>query len=131
MNTVLSANGLVLTGIILTVLVAIEHIAIAWLEMFGQPEKQAKAFSMSLDFIKQPEAKISMANQGIYNFMLGVLLIAIYATLLAHFQIMLLMWRLVLGFIVIVAAYGGFTASKKIWLVQLLPAAIALVLISL
>ena len=65
-------------GTVLTFIVGIEHIGICFLEIFGKPEMQAKAFDMDLDFVKQPAARISMANQGIYNGMLGLLLILVY-----------------------------------------------------
>ena len=42
-----------------------------------------------------------------------------------HGAVLVTVLRLLLGLIVIVALYGGLTATKKIWLVQLLPAAIA------
>lgn len=32
-------------GVILTILVGIEHIGIMWLEIFGKPELQAKSFA--------------------------------------------------------------------------------------
>ena len=65
-------------GIILTFIVGIEHIGICFLEIFGNPATQAKAFDMDINFVKQRAAKISMANQGIYNGMLGLLLILVY-----------------------------------------------------
>src|SRR5699024_12221999 len=64
-----------LIGTILTFIVAIEHIGICFLEMFGKPEQQAKAFDMDINFVKQEAAQVSLANQGIYNGMLGVILI--------------------------------------------------------
>ena len=52
-------------GIILTFIVGIEHIGICFLEIFGKPATQAKAFDMDINFVKQRAAKISMDNQGI------------------------------------------------------------------
>ena len=54
-------------GILLTIIVGIEHIGIMWLEIFGKPDLQAKSFDMDVDFVKQPAAKTALANQGIYN----------------------------------------------------------------
>lgn len=116
-------------AIILTFIVGIEHIGICFLEIFGKPETQAKAFDMSLDFVKQRPARISMANQGIYNGLLGLLLILVYFIFKA--PIITIVWQLLLGFIVIVAIFGGFTATKKIFIVQMLPALIALIFVSL
>ena len=55
---------------------------------------------------------------------LGVLLILSF--LLFHGAVLVIVLRLLLGFIVVVALYGGMTATRKIWLVQLLPAALSL-----
>lgn len=109
---------------ILTLIVAIEHLGIMLLEMFGTPRQQAQAFDMPLEYVKQPTARVALANQGIYNGMLGILLIVSF--FFFHGAVLVTVLRLLLGFIVIVALYGGMTATKKIWLVQLLPAAIAL-----
>lgn len=109
---------------ILVLIVAIEHLGIMLLEMFGTPQQQAQAFDMPLEYVKQPAARVALANQGIYNGMLGVLLIVSF--FFFHGAILVTVLRLLLGFIVVVALYGGMTATRKIWLVQLLPAAIAL-----
>ena len=100
-------------GIILTFIVGIEHIGICFLEIFGKPATQAKAFDMDINFVKQRAAKISMANQGIYNGMLGLLLILVYFVFKAP--------------VVFTAIFGGFTATKKIFVVQMLPALLALI----
>lgn len=109
--------------IILIWIVAIEHLGIMLLEMFGSPQQQAQAFDMPLEDVKQPTVRVALANQGIYNGMLGVLLIVSF--FFFHGAVLVTVLRLLLGLIVIVALYGGLTATKKIWLVQLLPAAIA------
>lgn len=114
---------------VLTFLVGIEHIGICFLEIFGKSEMQAKAFDMDLDFVKQPAARISMANQGIYNGMLGLLLILVYFVFKA--SIAFTVWQLLLTLIVVVAIFGGFTATKKIFLVQMLPALLALIFVTL
>lgn len=114
-------------GIIITMLVAIEHLGIALLEIFGKPETQAKAFDMSIEFVEQKAAKVSMANQGIYNGMLGILIIIAWCFFKG--AALIAVWQLLLAFIVIVAIFGGFTATKKIFIVQMLPALIALILL--
>lgn len=116
-------------GIILTFIVAIEHIGICLLEVFGKPEMQAKAFDMDLNFVKQRTAKISMANQGIYNGMLGLLMILVFFVFKG--TVLFSIWELLLSFIVVVAIFGGFTATKKIFVVQMLPALIALIFLFL
>lgn len=111
-------------GIVLTFIVGIEHIGIALLEIFGKPDVQANAFDMNAEFLQRKEAKVSMANQGIYNAMLGVLLILCFFVFKGTTLIQV--WSLLLGLIVVVAIFGGFTATKKIFLVQMLPALLAL-----
>lgn len=54
-------------AIIVTMFVAIEHLGIMALEIFGNPAQQAKAFDLPLKFTQQHEARVSFANQGIYN----------------------------------------------------------------
>lgn len=115
--------NLIVIGIVLTFLVGVEHIGISLLEIFGTPAKQAKAFDMNEKFLHQKEAKVSMANQGIYNAMLGLLLILTY--FIFPLGTVIKVWQLLLGFVMVVAIFGGFTATKKIWLVQLLPAVLA------
>lgn len=114
-------------GMILTFLVGIEHLGICFLEIFGSPQMQASAFDMDVNFVKQKPARISMANQGIYNGMLGLLLILAY--FIFKQPVLNTVWELLLGFIVIVAIFGGFTATKKIFVVQMLPALVALILL--
>lgn len=117
-----TAATFLMIEITLVFIVGIEHIGICLLEIFGKPAQQAKAFDMSENFVKQKEARVSMANQGIYNGMLGLLLILSYFVF--PFGTVIKVWQLLLGMIMVVAIFGGFTATKKIWLVQLLPALI-------
>ena len=114
-------------GVILTILVGIEHIGIMWLEIFGKPELQAKSFDMDINFVKQPAAKTALANQGIYNGMLGLLILIVF--FFFRIPTLITVWQLLLAFVVVVAIFGGFTASKKIFVVQMLPALIAFILL--
>lgn len=108
---------------ILAWLVGIEHLGIMVLEMWASPKQQAKAFSLSVDYTKQPKARVSMANQGIYNGMLGLFVIA--TTWLFTGTAQLQVWALLLLFVIVVAFYGGLTVGKKVWIMQLLPAVLA------
>lgn len=112
--------------IIVVMLVAVEHIAIMLVEMFATPEQQAQAFDMSPEYTRQPAARVALANQGIYNGALGVMIIASYW--LVRGINLITVWQMLLVFIIAVAFYGGLTATRKIWLVQLLPAAVAFLL---
>ena len=110
---------------ILIVLIALEHLYFLVLEMFlwTAPRTRA-AFGMSAEQAEQ--SKVLAANQGLYNGFLAVGLVwsllapALYATQLAIFF---------LGCVLIAGLYGGATANKRIWYVQALPAAIALLVL--
>lgn len=112
--------------VILTVLIGVEHIGIMLVEMWASPKKQAEMFDLNESYTKQKEARVSFANQGIYNGMLGLSLIASQWLFTGMNAIMVS--RLLLVFVAVVGLYGGLTASKKIWFVQFLPAVIALIL---
>lgn len=108
-------------------LVGLEAIGIGLFEIFGNAEKQADAFDMPLEFVKQKSAKKALANQGIYNAMFGVLILLMImlftgTTLKTILSLMML-------YIVIVAIFGAFTATKKIIYLQGLPALIGLLLL--
>ena len=49
-------------AIIVTMFVAIEHLGIMALEIFGNPAQQAKAFDLPLKFTQQHEAQIGRAH---------------------------------------------------------------------
>lgn len=110
---------------ILVVVVGIEHLGIMLLEMFGQPQQQAKSFDLSSDFTKIPEVRVLLANQGIYNGMLGLSLLLSFWLFSGPVQYNVQL--LLLSYVAVVACYGGFTATKKIWLIQFLPAVLAII----
>src|SRR5436305_2976635 len=107
---------------VLIALVALEHIYFLVLEMFlwEKPRTRA-AFGMSAE--QAAQSKVLAANQGLYNGFLAAGLIwsllapAAYATPLALFFLLC---------VLIAGLYGGATANRRIWLIQALPAAIAL-----
>ncbi|HJF54508.1 MAG TPA: DUF1304 domain-containing protein [Limosilactobacillus coleohominis] len=110
---------------ILVAVVGIEHLCIMLLEMFGQPQQQAKSFDLSSDFTKIPEVRVLLANQGIYNGMLGLSLLLSFWLFNGSVQYSIQL--LLLSFVAVVACYGGLTATKKIWLIQFLPAVLAII----
>lgn len=116
-----------LLTLFIVALVAVEHIGIAILEMFVAPEKQAEAFDMPLDFVKQKNAQVALSNQGIYNGMLGVLILAMI--LFFTGAVLKTILILLMIYIIVVAVYGAVTVTKKILFLQGLPALIALVLV--
>jgi putative membrane protein len=107
---------------VLVALVALEHIYFLVLEMFlwTRPRTRA-AFGMTAEAAEQ--TKVLAANQGLYNGFLAAGLIwslcapAAYARPLALFF---------LGCVLIAGIYGGFTASRRIFVLQAFPAALAL-----
>ncbi len=109
---------------ILVALIALEHVYILILEMFlwATPRGQ-KAFGMTP---AQAEAtKVLAANQGLYN---GFLAAGLFWSLVHPdpgfaYQIKLFF----LGCVLVAGLYGGATAARKIFVIQALPAAIALV----
>ena len=110
-------------AVIFTVLVALEHLYILYMEMFAW-EIRGKAFFKSLPEYLFPETKGLAANQGLYN---GFLV----AGLVWSFFINNPEWSLnvrlfFLGCVAVAGIYGGLTASKKIFFAQGMPAIIAI-----
>jgi putative membrane protein len=109
-------------------LVALIHLYIVWLEMFAWTTKAPKVFR---NFPKElfPPTKSLAANQGLYN---GFLAAGLIWSLLICDPV----WKLnaalfFLGCVFVAGVYGAATASKKILMVQSLPAAIGLILVLL
>lgn len=119
-----------LIALILSWIVAFEHLFIMILEMFFSTTSTAQnAFELKPEFLNQKEAKSLMANQGLYNGFIGVGLMVVLLILSgAALKSMLLLFT---GFVFIAAVFGSLTAAKKIILVQGLPALLAFVAIAL
>ncbi|OAA53097.1 hypothetical protein ISF_09051 [Cordyceps fumosorosea ARSEF 2679] len=103
---------------IATGLVAAEHVYILVLEMFlWTTPRGLRTFKMDRDLAEK--TKVLAANQGLYN---GFLAAGLAWSLLhpapgfAH-QLQLFF----LSNVVLAGAYGGATATKKIWTVQMMP----------
>lgn len=112
---------------VLVILVALIHAYIVVLEMvLWQTPRGLQAFGTT------PETAATMAtlaaNQGLYN---GFLAAGLAASLFLpepsgfHFQLFLL------GCVIVAGIYGGLTVSRRILVVQALPAALALVAVVL
>ncbi|MEC0229229.1 DUF1304 domain-containing protein [Paenibacillus alba] len=109
-------------------IVAVEHIYILILEMFlWTSPRGLKAFGQTKEQAEQ--SKSLAANQGLYNGFLAAGLIwgivhpesAIGRSIEIFFLIC----------VIIAALYGGATAKRSIWLVQGLPAVVALLFVLL
>jgi putative membrane protein len=114
-------------AIILTVFVAIEHIYILWMEMFAWETAGKKTFGESLPAEMFKPTKGLAANQGLYN---GFLV----AGLIWSFLIQDPQWSMnirlfFLGCVAVAGIFGALTASKRIFVVQALPAILAMIFV--
>lgn len=110
-------------AMILVVLVAIEHIYIAYLEIIIPDSFQTgKVFGLEKSFLEQKNVKVLFKNQGMYNFMISIGLL--YGLFLSSNTEEITSVFLV--FIIIVAIFGSLTSSKSTFYKQGLPALIAL-----
>jgi len=109
---------------ILIGIVIFEHLYFMWLEMFAWETKGRKVFKGALaDELFKP-TRVMAANQGLYN---GFLAAGLIWTFFISDPVW--KWNVALFFLSCVAMagiYGAFTASRKIFFVQALPALIAL-----
>ncbi|MGV8936314.1 MAG: DUF1304 domain-containing protein [Allorhizobium sp.] len=113
---------------ILVALVGLEHVYILVLEMFLWTKPIGRrAFGMTLE---QAEAtRVMASNQGLYN---GFLAAGLFWSLLQPDLGFALQLKLFfLGCVLIAALYGGATASRRILLIQGLPAMVALIFVFL
>lgn len=109
---------------ILIGIVASLHMYFLYLEMFAWTTKAKKIFTSLPKDLFEP-TKVLAANQGLYNGFLA-------AGLLWSFFIKDPTWSknvalFFLACVVTAGTYGAFSADKKIFFVQALPAAIAIV----
>jgi putative membrane protein len=111
---------------ILIVIIAVEHLYFLWLEMFAWTTTAKKVFRQFPEELFEP-TKALAANQGLYN---GFLSAGLVWSLLIedpkwHTNVALFF----LTCVAVAGIYGAFTASKKIFVVQALPALIAIALV--
>jgi len=109
--------------------VALEHYYILILEMYlNESETVQRNFGLEIDFLKDERVKKMMANQGLYN---GFLATGLVWSLIesGEFQFQIAVFFLIC--IICAAIYGSVTVSKKIFLVQGLPALMAIIAVLL
>lgn len=104
---------------VLTALVAAEHLFIVWIEVFAWETAGKSIFKTIPEELFTP-TKAMAANQGLYN---GFL----FAGLIWSFLISDPQWEanirlFFLGCVIIAGIYGAATASRKIFVMQALPA---------
>lgn len=114
-----------LTANVTVAIVAAIHVYILVLEMFlWTSPRGRKAFGTDPEFARATATLA--ANQGLYNgFLAAGLVWALLATGATAFQAKIFF----LGCVIVAGVYGAATASRRILLVQALPAAIALALV--
>jgi putative membrane protein len=117
-----------LLSIILVSIVALEALFIMVLEMFlTQTPLARRAFDLSAGYLAKKEARVSMANQGLYNGFIGVGIFFSLLTLSGDAQSKML--YLFVGFVIVAAIFGALTANKKILISQGLPAILAMIVL--
>ena len=108
---------------ILVGLVAVEHIYILWLEMFAWTTKAPKVFrSFPADLFEQTQSMA--ANQGLYNGFLAAGLI--WALLIQDTTWSVNVAMFFLGCVIVAAIFGAATVQKSIFMIQGIPAVLAL-----
>ncbi|HIW70242.1 MAG TPA: DUF1304 domain-containing protein [Candidatus Limosilactobacillus merdipullorum] len=115
-----------LLSIILVSIVALEALFIMVLEMFlTQTPLARRAFDLSADYLAKKDARVSLANQGLYNGFIGVGII--FSLLVLSGEAQLQMLYFFDGFVIVAAIFGALTANKKILITQGLPAMLAMI----
>ena len=99
---------------ILATLVALEFFYIMYLETFAtKSDATARVFNLNAEDRENETVIVLFKNQGIYNGLIGVLL------LLSLYVFHTPIWTAtILGYIILVAAYGAATSDPKILLKQ-------------
>jgi putative membrane protein len=110
---------------VLVALVALEHVYFLVLEMFlwTRPRTRA-AFGMTAEQAEQ--TRVLAANQGLYN---GFLAAGLMWSLVAPAAYAVPLALFFLACVLVAGIYGGFSANRRIWVLQAAPAAIALGLV--
>ena len=111
---------------ILTALVAVEHLYILWIEMFAWETAGRRTFKTIPPELFAP-TKTLAANQGLYNGFLA-------AGLIWSFFVSDPVWAynlrlFFLACVAIAGIFGAATAARKIFVVQAMPAIVALVVV--
>jgi putative membrane protein len=108
---------------VLVGLIAVEHIYILCLEMFlWTTPRTRKSFGMTEQAAQ--DTKVLAANQGLYN---GFLAAGLIWSLVAGPELGRPLALFFVACVLVAGIYGGFTATRRIFLIQALPALIALV----
>lgn len=112
---------------LLIAVIALEHLFIAYVEMFAWETKGPSMFStIDAPFAKQ--TKQMAQNQGLYNlFLVAGMIWALFTTAPSFFAVALFF----LLCVVIAGTFGAFTVTKSIFFKQALPALVVTILLIL
>lgn len=108
---------------ILIAIIALFHLYFLWLEMFAWTTKAKKVFRTIPDDLFE-KTKVLAANQGLYNGFLAAGLIWSLLILDENWNKNVALFFL--SCVAIAGIYGAYSASKKIFYVQALPAIITI-----
>ena len=98
---------------VIAALVALEHLYIMYLETIATASKStSRVFGISTDRLKDKNISTLLKNQGVHNGLIAILL------LFSVYQQDLQWTRLLFGYIILVAVYGGLTSKPSIILKQ-------------
>ena len=112
---------------VLTLLVLVEHIYIVWMEMFAWETAGRGSFGKALPAELFKPTKGLAANQGLYN---GFLVAGLAWSFFIDDPVWSVNVRLFfLGCVLVAGIFGGFTAGKKIFFVQGIPALLAILFV--
>jgi putative membrane protein len=108
--------------VVLAAIVALEHLYFLYLEMFRWTSPSTlKAFGLTAEFAN--ESKTLAANQGLYNgFLAAGLVWALLAPALLQRPLIIFFASCVL----VAGIFGGLTVTRRILVIQALPAALCL-----
>jgi putative membrane protein len=110
--------------LVLAAIVALEHLYFLYLEMFAWTKPATrKAFGTTAEFAEA--SKTLAANQGLYNGFLAAGLV--WALLAGHHHLQLELIIFFSACVIVAGIYGGLTVSRRILLIQALPALLLLV----
>lgn len=114
---------------ILVGLVALEHLYILWLEMFAWETKGKEVFKAALPTEMFKPTKGLAANQGLYNGFLAAGLV--WSLFIKNTEWQMNIALFFLSCVAVAGIYGAFSATKRIFFVQALPAILAIIAIVL
>ena len=102
--------------IIFSCLAALEHFYILFLEtIITTSSKTSKVFNIPEENLKDKHVSTLLKNQGVYNGLIAVLIIiSIFLSIFREEYEHILWLRFLLGYIILVAVYGGITSNIMI-----------------